>query len=57
MCKNIRDCLDWGMIEWICEDDLLKFVSDVIVEREFRNYFKDVKCKFTNLSLLLKIFE
>ena len=42
--------LDWKMIEWICKDDLLNFVSDVIVGREVRNYFKDVKCKFTNLS-------
>jgi len=32
----------------------IKIVSDVIVEREFRNYFKGVKRKFTNLSLLLK---
>jgi len=40
------------MIEWICEDDLLKFVSDVM--REFINYFKSVKCKFKNLSLLLE---
>jgi len=34
--------------------DLLRFVSDVIVEMKFKNYFKYVKCKFTNLSLLLK---
>jgi len=25
--------LNWGMIEWICEDGLLKFVSDVIVRK------------------------
>jgi len=42
------------MIGCICVDGLLKFVSDVIVTREFRNYFKCVKCKFTNLPLLLK---
>jgi len=42
------------MIEWICDDDLLKYVNDVIVVREFKNYFKGVKCKFINLFLLLK---
>ena len=57
MCEDVLGCLDWGMIVCICEDGLLKFVSDMIVEREFKKYFKDVKCKFTNLSLLLKIFK
>jgi len=42
------------MIKWIWDDDLLKFVSDVIIERRFKNYFKNVKYMFTNLSLLLK---
>jgi len=54
ICEDIWGCLDWKMIEWICNDDLLKFVSDMIVGRKIINYFKDVKCKFTNLSLLLK---
>jgi len=35
----------------------LKFVSDVIVEIEFIIFFKGVECKFTNLTLLLKIFK
>ena len=48
MCEDVLGCLDWGMIVCICEDGLLKFVSDMIVEREFKKYFKDVKCKFTN---------
>ena len=52
--ENVWGCLDWGTKKWICEDDLLKFVSDEIVKRKFRNYFKGVKCKFTNLPLLLK---
>jgi len=51
MFDDVLGCLDW---KWICEDDLLKFVSDVIVKREFRKYFKGVKGEFTNLSLLLK---
>jgi len=36
------------MVDWICDD--------VIVVREFKKYFKGVKCKFTNLSLLLKVY-
>jgi len=51
---EVLACLDCGMIEYICENSLLKFVSDVIVERKFRKYFKGIKCKFTNLSSLLK---
>jgi len=45
------------MIKWICEDGLLRFVRNVIVRREFLNFFKCVNCKFTNLSFLLKIFK
>jgi len=52
--ENMWDCLDWGMIEWICENDLFKFVIDMIVKKELENYFKGVIRKFTNLSLLLK---
>ena len=52
MCEDMWGWLDWRMIKWIYEDDLWKFVSDVIVAKEFRNYFKDVKCKLTNLPLL-----
>ena len=45
------------MIEWICENEILKFeICDVIVERKFKNYLKDIKCKLIYLSLLLKIF-
>jgi len=42
------------MIEWISDDGLLKSVSDVIVGKEFIKFFKDIKCMFTNLPLLLK---
>jgi len=55
--KDIRECLRlFGLIiiEWICDDDLLKFVNNMIVEKEFINFFKDIKCKFKNLFLLLK---
>ena len=41
----------------ICENGLLRFVSNMIVRREFINFFKSVKCKFTNLLFLLKIFK
>jgi len=34
----------------------LKFLSDVIVRRKFKNYFKGVKYKFTNLPLSLNFF-
>jgi len=44
-------------VKWICEKSLLKFVSDVMVIREFLIFLNDLKCKFTNLSLSLKIFE
>jgi len=42
------------MLEWIYEKNLLNFMSDVMVERYFLIFLKDLKCKFTNLSLYLK---
>jgi len=45
------------MLEWICKESLLKFVSDMIVVRRFLIFFKCVKYIFTNLPLSLKIFE
>ena len=32
-CEESWGCLDWGMLEWMCEESLLKIVSDVIVVR------------------------
>ena len=32
-CEESWSCLDWDMLEWMCEENLLKFVSDVIVVR------------------------
>ena len=57
MCENMWGCLDWGMIDEICEDTLLRFVSKVIVGKKFIIFFKGVKHKFTNLPMLLKIFK
>jgi len=57
ICENLKMCeivLDWEMLQWICQDDLLKFVNDLIIGRKFKNYFKNIKCKFITLSLLLK---
>jgi len=45
------------MLEWICEESLLKFVSDMMVVNEFLIFLKCVRCKFINLSLSLKIFN
>jgi len=28
-------CLNWGMLEWIYEESLFKFVSNVIIIRKF----------------------
>ena len=32
-CEESWGCLDWGMLEWMCEESLLEIVSDVIVVR------------------------
>ena len=32
-CEESWGCLDWGMLEWMCEESLLKIVSDMIVVR------------------------
>jgi len=42
------------MLEWICKESLLKFVSDVMIVRVFLSFFKGVKYKITNLPLSLK---
>jgi len=41
-CENLRrkceeswGCLNWDMLEWMCEKNLLNFVSDVIVVIKF----------------------
>jgi len=38
----------------MCEKDLLKYVSDVMVVSVFQIIFKGVKCKITNLPLCIK---
>ena len=43
-------CLNYDMLEWMCKESLLKFVSDMMVVRVYL-FFKDVKCKITNLPL------
>ena len=50
-CEESWGCLDWGMLEWICEESLLKYVSDVMVVRIFWIILKCVNCKITNLPL------
>jgi len=45
------------MLEWIDEKNLLKFVNDMMVVREFLIFLKYVRYKFTNLPLSLKIFN
>jgi len=37
-------------VEWICEKNLLRFVSDVMVVRKILIFIKDLKCKFTKIS-------
>jgi len=32
MSEDVLGCFSREMIKWICEDDLLIFVSDVVVE-------------------------
>jgi len=44
-------CLDWSMLEWMCEESWLKFVSDMMVVRKFCFSFKSVIYKITNLPL------
>ena len=34
-CGESGGCLDWEMLEWMCEKNLLKSVNDVIVVRVF----------------------
>jgi len=51
--KNVWGCLDLLMMEWICEDDLLKFGSDMIAGRKFKNYFKGVK-EVYNFTFVIK---
>ena len=29
------ECLDWGMLGWMCEESWWEFVSDVMIMREF----------------------
>ena len=53
-CEDVWNCLDWENLDWICKDNLLEFVSDRLVGKEFWNYFKSIRCKCTNLPLLLK---
>jgi len=45
------------MLDWICDESLLKFVSDMMVMRRFLISLKCVKCNFTNLPLSLNFFE
>ena len=47
-------CLIWDMLEWIYEESLLEFLSNVIVCERILNYFNVVKCYFTNLPLPIK---
>jgi len=32
-CGESWTCLDWDMLEWMCEENLLKLVSDMMVVR------------------------
>jgi len=34
-CEESWGCLDWEMLQWMCEESLLKSVNDVIVVRVF----------------------
>ena len=43
-CEESWGCLDWDMLECMCEESLLKYMSDMIV----------VNCKITNLSLYIR---
>ena len=41
--------LDCDMLECICDEKLLKFVTDVLMVKDFLIFKKYIKCKFTNL--------
>jgi len=48
-------CLDWDMLEWIHEEKKFIGVSEYCdVCEGILNYFKGVKCYFTNLLLPIK---
>jgi len=44
-------------LEWMTEESLLKFVSDVMVVEKNYLFFECLKCKFTNLPLSLKYLK
>jgi len=43
-----------SMLEWMCEESLLKYVSDIMVVRIFWIIFNCVNYKITNLPLCIK---
>jgi len=51
-CEEIWGCLDYGMLEWICEESLLKYMNDVMVVRIFWIILNCVNCKITNSQLM-----
>ena len=54
ICEENWGCLDWGMLEGMCEESLLKYVSDVMVVRIFWIIFNCVNCKITKLPFYKK---
>ena len=54
ICEESWGCLDLGMLEWMSEESLLKYVSDVMVVRIFWIIFNCVNCMITNLPFYIK---
>jgi len=43
------------MLGWMCEENLWEFLSDVMVVREFLNFFKGVKYYFRKNKYVLNV--
>ena len=48
-CEESWGYLDWEMLEWMCEESLLKNVNDVIVVRIFKYILNSINGKIINL--------
>jgi len=55
--KKMLNCFYCCMLKWICEKNVLKFVCNTMIMRDFLIILKNVKCMFADLSLSLKTFK